>query len=128
VSDFLIRLRKQRGLSQEELARELEISASYLSLLENGKRPASKHVLRKLATYLQIPVGYIVLQEFRVDELSERHRAVVTELRRELAEPALQHLFSKDGDLRPAAEPSDPKTPVYREQYAHHKSASSSVR
>lgn len=96
VGEILIRFRKQRNLSQEELARELGISASYLSLLENGKRPTTKRVLRTLSTYLRVPAGCIVLQDLRLESLSERHRAVVRDLRREIAEPAFERLFNED--------------------------------
>jgi transcriptional regulator with XRE-family HTH domain len=98
VGDILIRLREQRNLTQEELARELGISASYLSLLENGKRPATRRVLRTLANYLRVPAAYVVLQDLRLEGLSERHRAIVKELRCELVEPAFRSLFAGDQD------------------------------
>jgi transcriptional regulator with XRE-family HTH domain len=107
VGEILIRLRRQRGLSQEDFARELGISASYLSLLENGKRPATKRVVRSLATYLHVPAGFIVLQDLRLEELSERHRGVVKELRRELMTPALQSLFAENRDRPVALDASD---------------------
>ena len=96
VGDILIRLRKRRNLSQDDLARDLGISASYLSLLENGKRPATKRLLRTLANYLRVPVAYVALQDVRLEGLSERHRAIVKELRRELVDPALRGLFAGD--------------------------------
>lgn len=104
MGDILTRLRRQRSLSQEELARGLGISASYLSLLENGKRPATSRVLRTLASYLHLPAGYLVLQDFRLEDLSERHRGVVRELRRELLLPAFESLFCEDQ--------SQPQVPV----------------
>ena len=96
VGDILIRLRRERNLSQEELARDLGISASYLSLLENGKRPVTSRVLRTLAGYLRVPAGYLVLQNLRLEDLSERHQTVVKELRRELMIPAFEDLFPGD--------------------------------
>lgn len=96
VGDILIRLRKRKNLSQEELARDLGISASYLSLLENGKRPATKRLVRTLANYLRVPAAYVVLQDVRLEGLSERHRAIVKELRRELVDPALRGLVAGD--------------------------------
>jgi transcriptional regulator with XRE-family HTH domain len=98
VGDILIRLRKRRHLSQEELARALGISASYLSLLENGKRPATARVLRTLAKYLHLPAGYVVLQNVQLENLSPRHQTVVLELRHELVEPALKYLFNEPQD------------------------------
>jgi XRE family transcriptional regulator, fatty acid utilization regulator len=42
-------LRRKQGLTQKQLAKSLEISASYLNLIENGKRPLSATLLIKVA-------------------------------------------------------------------------------
>lgn len=49
----LRRLRHARGLSQDELALEAEMSRSYLSQLEKGKFHVSLKVLGRLADALQ---------------------------------------------------------------------------
>ena len=90
----MIVLRKRRNLSQEEFARELGISGSYLSLLESGKRPLTRRVVQVLARYFQLPAAYFILEDLRLADLSERHRSLVEELRRELVEPALERLLS----------------------------------
>lgn len=41
--------RKKLGLSTQELARKIGISRSYITLLENGKRPPTKTIIRKIA-------------------------------------------------------------------------------
>lgn len=50
----LRRLRHARGLSQDDLAYEAEISRSYLSQLEKGKFYASLKIVAKLATVLSV--------------------------------------------------------------------------
>jgi transcriptional regulator with XRE-family HTH domain len=54
---MLRRLRKIKGLSQEELARKARVSQPYLSQLEAGtyKNP-SIEILRRLAKALGVPV------------------------------------------------------------------------
>lgn len=47
-------LRKQRGLSQEDLALECEINRNYLSDLERGRRNPSLLILDKIANGLNI--------------------------------------------------------------------------
>ena len=42
-------LRRKQGLTQKQLAERLEISASYLNLIENDKRPLSAPLLIKIA-------------------------------------------------------------------------------
>jgi transcriptional regulator with XRE-family HTH domain len=49
----LRRLRNARGLSQDELAYEAEVSRSYLSQLEKGAFHASLKVIGKLARALR---------------------------------------------------------------------------
>jgi transcriptional regulator with XRE-family HTH domain len=50
----LRRLRHARGLSQDDLAYEAEVSRSYLSQLEKGAFYASLKVVGKLATTLKV--------------------------------------------------------------------------
>jgi transcriptional regulator with XRE-family HTH domain len=50
----LRRLRHAKGLSQDDLAYEAEVSRSYLSQLEKGAFYASLKIVGKLATVLQI--------------------------------------------------------------------------
>jgi transcriptional regulator with XRE-family HTH domain len=43
------RLRTQLGLTQAEFARRLDVSATYVNLIESNQRPVSAAVLLKLA-------------------------------------------------------------------------------
>ena len=62
----LRRLRHERGLSQDDLAYEAEVSRSYLSQLEKGSYYASLKILGKLATVLNVePAEMLKLPESR---------------------------------------------------------------
>ncbi len=50
----LRRLRNERGLAQDDLAYEAEVSRSYLSQLEKGAFYASLKTIGKLATALKV--------------------------------------------------------------------------
>jgi transcriptional regulator with XRE-family HTH domain len=50
----LRRLRNERGLSQDDLAYEAEVSRSYLSQLEKGAFYASLKIVAKLAVVLKV--------------------------------------------------------------------------
>jgi transcriptional regulator with XRE-family HTH domain len=50
----LRRLRNSKGLSQDDLAYEAEMSRSYLSQLEKGAFYASLKIIGKLATVLEV--------------------------------------------------------------------------
>jgi DNA-binding XRE family transcriptional regulator len=43
--------RKRRGKSQKALAKELDVTREYISLLENSKKQPSSHLARRIAKY-----------------------------------------------------------------------------
>ena len=47
-------LRRREGLTQMELAAKLEISPSYLNLIEHNQRPLPAHLLVKLAQAFRV--------------------------------------------------------------------------
>lgn len=65
-------LRRQHGLTQRQMAERLDISASYLNLIEHGKRPLSAPVLIKLAKGFSIDLGSFGEDDAQVEaELTE---------------------------------------------------------
>lgn len=49
-------LRIDSNYSPTETAKALDITTSYLSLIENGKKQPSKKVLNKAAEYFNVPI------------------------------------------------------------------------
>jgi transcriptional regulator with XRE-family HTH domain len=58
----LRRLRHARGLSQDDLAYEAEVSRSYLSQLEKGAFYASLKIVGKLAAVLEVEPAELLKQ------------------------------------------------------------------
>lgn len=56
-------IRTAREISQRDLARDLKISANYLSLIESDKREPSLSFLKKLAKALKVPVMLFFMWE-----------------------------------------------------------------
>ena len=54
IGETIIYLRKQKGLTQERLALECEISISYLRLIEHGKANPTINELWKIAEALEV--------------------------------------------------------------------------
>ena len=50
------RLRKQRGMTQEELAFEANIDLTYMGGIERGKRNPSLLVMARIADALSVPL------------------------------------------------------------------------
>ena len=53
-------LRVASDLRQGKLAKDLDITANYLSLVENGKKEPSLTFLKKFSKRLEVPLGYLL--------------------------------------------------------------------
>jgi transcriptional regulator with XRE-family HTH domain len=52
-------MRRWRGLSQADLAAQIEIRQGFLSDLETGRRKGSAATIEKLAAALDVPLDWI---------------------------------------------------------------------
>jgi len=57
-------LRKEKGISQVGLARALKMSASYLSMVESGKRMPSVEMLILISEYLDVSVNELLYASY----------------------------------------------------------------
>ena len=55
-------LRKEKGMTQEELARALNITRSALSLYEIGKREPDTDTIKKIAEFFGVSIDYLLGQ------------------------------------------------------------------
>ena len=60
--------RERKGWKQEQAAAYLGVSQTYLSLLENGRRPVSRRLARKLQRVFDIPPTALPVEPTRVQE------------------------------------------------------------
>ena len=65
IGKAIIRLRKQRGLSQEKFALESGIDRRYLSDVENGKRNVSFELLNRVSSYFGISLSSFIAEAER---------------------------------------------------------------
>ena len=79
------KLRKQRGMTQAELARELDISASSIGMYEQGRREPDKEMFLRLSRYFGVPVEYLLDDSVKLDEPME-FKDFIEKVRRELLE------------------------------------------
>ena len=57
IGGRLRRLRQERHLTQAQMARELGISASYLTLIESNQRPVTVRILLRLVERFQVDLS-----------------------------------------------------------------------
>ncbi len=53
-------IRKQKGLNQQKVAMDLNISREALSHYENGKREPSLSLLLKMSDYFNVSINYLI--------------------------------------------------------------------
>jgi transcriptional regulator with XRE-family HTH domain len=61
--------RTNRGLSQEDLATRIDMSASYISLIEQGKRDPAISTIEEVANALDVPVSLLTFLAAEPGEL-----------------------------------------------------------
>ena len=91
IGGKLRRLRQERRLSQVQMAAELEISPSYLNLIESNQRPLTAPVLLRLARKFDIQIG---------DLSSDDDGHITSELMEALSDPLFDEQDVKASDVR----------------------------
>jgi transcriptional regulator with XRE-family HTH domain len=82
-------LRKEQGLSQEQLAKAANITQAALSQIENGKRPGSG-TLKKVSKALKVPVSLIYVVGIEKDDVPKEKQVLYDQLF-----PVIQSLVMK---------------------------------
>lgn len=90
-------LRRREGLSQAQLAERLEISASYLNLIEHDKRPLTAPLLIKLAQKFEVDLSAFA---------SDSDASLEANVREVLADPMFDDRGLVDADVREVARQS----------------------
>jgi transcriptional regulator with XRE-family HTH domain len=83
--------RTSLGLSQEELAKKIRVSVSYISLIEKNKRDPPISTIERLASALGVPLTVLTFLGADREDL----KGVPEELREKLAGVALRLLHAK---------------------------------
>ncbi len=65
-ADQLVRIRKKRRLSQQQLAMRSGISQQAVSNLETGKSSPSEYTIRQLATALRVPLSELLEENEKI--------------------------------------------------------------
>ncbi len=82
-------LRKQKRITQKQLAELSEISTNALCSIETGQSFPSKATISKICSSLKIPESYLLLFSITEDDIPEDKRV----LYRALAEPLKEGLI-----------------------------------
>ena len=67
IAQNLRKYRKERGLTQEQLAEKIDMSASFLGHIERGSRVASLETLVKICNVLDTNPGFLLAASLTCD-------------------------------------------------------------
>lgn len=76
----LVALRRKRGLSTGELAARAHVTSGFISQLEHDKTSPSLATLQRVATALQVPLTYLLLDEDLRPQVVRKHERQVMPL------------------------------------------------
>ena len=68
-------IRKARGIRQEDLAKECQITASYLSQIENNRKEPLLSTIRLIADKLGVPVPVLFFLAIDQEDIPEAKRS-----------------------------------------------------
>lgn len=74
------KLRKDKGLTQEQLAERLNLSTVHMAKIETGQRSCSLDVLTEFAMFFNASLDYLVLGKVSDNEVRVRLDAVIQTL------------------------------------------------
>ena len=89
--------RVAKGLSQQELAARIAISASYLSLIEAGKKDPSIPMIRSVAEGLKISVDVLLLTAIDYDKIRAADVDALAALSQQLLAAAVRQNSKGEG-------------------------------
>lgn len=103
-SQTLRQLRKDAGLTQEQLAKEVGVSKSSINMYERGEREPSYKTLEKISKFFNLSIDYLLLDDFEIRYISK----VDSDTKKKLRDVALkfnlidtaEYINLSDNDIR----------------------------
>lgn len=83
-------IRNIRDLSQKDLAKKVNVVASYISYIEDNKRKPTLEVLERIAETLQIPLYLLIIISSDKEELKSLSKEVISEITDKFLENVLK--------------------------------------
>lgn len=97
VGKVIKNIRKSKGFNQTQLANNIDITQSYLSLIEKNKKEPNLSTLKKISNILEVPLPIIFFMSLEESDIPERKKEAY-----ELIFPSvnsfIKSLFCSDND------------------------------
>lgn len=80
IGKVILKIRKKKNITQQQLADECGISKSYISMIERGNKKPTMQVLEDLSQGLDIPFPILSLLSLDVQAIDADKRALFEEI------------------------------------------------
>ena len=94
LSDTLVSLRRESGLTQHDLAKMLGLSRSAIGMYESGKREPNLETLELFANYFHVDMNTLTGQKLDAMPLHNEDRELTEYLEMLRSRPEMRMLFS----------------------------------
>lgn len=71
IGPTILRVRKEKGIKQKDLARGAGISPTYLSQIEKGQRIPRLDILEKISVEINVPLSILSFLSLDIDSIPE---------------------------------------------------------
>ena len=71
IGQTILRIRKEKGIKQKDLAKGAGISPTYLSQIEKGQRVPRMDILEKISAEINIPLSILSFLSLDIDSIPE---------------------------------------------------------
>ena len=97
LSERVITFRKEKGLTQEQLAEKIGVSRAVLGVVESGLRAPSKEMAKKLSVFFNVP-----LETFLMEDIQQAPKQSVSMDKILMIADVVKEYFDKNGyDMTP---------------------------
>lgn len=86
IGQTILKIRKSRKITQEELAKKSELSKSYISMIESGKKKPTLVTLEKISNSLGIPFSILSFLSFNIEEVPSGKKEIFEKIMPEFKE------------------------------------------
>lgn len=98
----LAQLRKQRNLSQEQLAKKINVSLSSVAMYETNKRQPDDETKKAISQLFGVSIDYLLDNEVNKEfkEQTEDNQELLKNISDDLQDPTMKILYKKTSELK----------------------------
>lgn len=74
IGSTIKNIRTRRGLKQNDLASQCELTQAYLSKIENNQKEPTLSVLKRIAAELNVPLPILFFQSLTMEDIDPKKR------------------------------------------------------